>query len=139
MYVFGPKSSANLLSCADRLQRVCRRALSFQVMDFSVICGHRSLEDQQKAFAEGNSTLDGVTKKSKHQAYPSIAVDILPYPGEVNGVNVWRDKQRLAVLAGLMFAAAAMEDVALRWGGDWDGDGNDADQKLKDWVHFELV
>ena len=66
------------------------------------------------------------------------AVDLLPYPYNVNGVDVWQDKQRFAVLAGLMYAAAALENVPIRWGGDWDFDGNNADSTFHDMPHFEL-
>lgn len=66
-------------------------------------------------------------------------MDLIPYPGTVNGVNVWNDKQRFSVLAGLIMAAAAEEGVKIRWGGDWDGDGNNADSSFHDMPHFELV
>jgi len=63
----------------------------------------------------------------------------MPYPPEVNGVNVWQDKQRFSVLAGLMYAAAAVVGVKIRWGGDWDSDGNNADSNFNDLPHYELL
>lgn len=133
-YSFGTRSAANLATAHPSLQKVARRALSFGVMDFSVIEGHRSIERQADLLASGMTTL----KFGKHNEKPSLAIDILPYPAKVNGVNVWNDKQRFCVLAGLMFAAAAIEGVKLRWGGDWDGDGNNADSSFHDLPHFEL-
>lgn len=136
---FGNRSKANLDTADPRLQRVCYRALSYGVMDFSVIEGHRTIEKQQKLYAEGKSQIDGITRKGKHNENPSLAVDLLPYPHKINGVNVWEDKQRFSVLAGLILAAAAEEGVTLRWGGDWDGDGNNADSSFHDMPHFELA
>lgn len=135
---FGTRSEANLHSCDDRLQRVLRRALSYGV-DFSVIEGHRTLERQLSLYNQGKSQIDGVNRKGQHNYWPSRAVDVLPYPGEINGVSVWKDKQRFCVLAGLIMAAAAEEGVAIRWGGDWDGDGNNADSDFNDLPHFELA
>lgn len=135
---FGTRSEANLQSCDDRLQRVLRRALSYGV-DFSVIEGHRPLERQLSLYHQGKSQIDGVNRKGQHNYWPSRAVDVLPYPAEINGVNVWSDKQRFCVLAGLIMAAAKEEGVAIRWGGDWDGDGNNADSKFNDLPHFELA
>lgn len=141
-YLFGSRSTAELETCRPELQRVAHRALGYGVMDFSVTDGRRTTEEQIKLHRQGRSTLDGVTRKSKHQAGPpqlSRAMDLMPYPGTVNGVNVWKDKQRFSVLAGLILAAAAEEGVAIRWGGDWDGDGNNADSNFHDMPHFELI
>lgn len=138
-FSFGKRSSDNLSGAHFSLKKVCQKALSYGVMDFSVIEGHRSIERQNQLFEEGKSKLDGVTKKSKHNYTPSLAVDLLPYPPVVNGVNVWNDKQRFSVLAGLVMAAASEEGIMIRWGGDWDGDGNNADSSFHDLPHFELL
>lgn len=136
---FGARSQKNLSSCHELLQRVACRAIGYGVIDFSVIEGHRAIDRQQQLFAEGKSKIDGVTKRGKHNEQPSEAVDLLPYPHEINGVNVWADRQRFCVLAGLMYAAAAENGVAIRWGGDWDCDGNNADSNFNDLPHFEIV
>lgn len=138
-YAFGSKSQERLNSCHPLLQKVLTRALNFGVMDFSIIEGHRTIERQKQLFDEGKSQIDGVTKRGKHNALPSRAADILPYPGTINGINVWEDKQRFCVLAGLVFAAAAQEGVKIIWGGDWDSDGNNADSSFHDLPHFELA
>ena len=139
MYKYGKVSKERLTTCKIDLQRVCEKALSYGVMDIAILEGHRSLEKQQEYFHQGKSTLDGVQNKSKHQAFPSSAVDIMPYPGVVNDVNVWDDFARWHILAGVMYAAAAELGVKIRWGGDWNNDGNGADQTFHDYPHFELV
>jgi peptidoglycan L-alanyl-D-glutamate endopeptidase CwlK len=138
MYSFGNRSIEKLATADEKLQKVARRALSFGVFDFSIIEGHRSVERQKALFDQGKSMIDGENKKGKHNYEPSLAIDILPYPPKVNGVNIWKDKQRFCVLAGLMFATASLEDVTLRWGGDWDSDGNNADSNFHDLPHFEI-
>ena len=138
-YSFGKRSAKNLETCSPELQRVCERALSYGVMDFSVIEGKRSLERQLRLYQQGKSHIDGIERLGKHNHDPSQAVDLLPYPKTINDVDVWKDKRRFSVLAGLMLAAAHEEGVELRWGGDWDGDGNNKDSKLDDLPHFETV
>lgn len=138
---FGDRSRKNLQSVHPDLQRVLNRALSFCVMDFSIIEGHRSIERQQELFnaVPPKTTIDGINKRGKHNFMPSLAADILPYPATVNGVGVWDDRHRFCVLAGLMYSAASIENVKIRWGGDWDGDGNNADSSFDDLPHFELL
>lgn len=136
---FGNRSQKHLDTCDPVLQRIAQRALSYGVMDFSVIEGHRTIARQQQLFAEGKTQIDGITSKGEHNEMPSLAFDLLPYPHEINGVNVWADRQRFSVLAGLIYAAAAEEGAKVRWGGDWDGDGNNADSTFNDLPHFELI
>lgn len=135
-YKFSQKSEERLKHLVPDMVRVVRRAMSFQVMDFIVLETLRDEERQKMLIAAGSSQ----KADSLHLANGdglAEAVDLLPYPYNVNGVDVWQDKQRFAVLAGLMFAAAALENVPIRWGGDWDGDGNNADSKFHDMPHFE--
>ena len=136
-YSFGKRSADNLASVNHDLYRVAERALSFGVMDFSITEGLRTTERQQELYADGKSQRDGVNKLSKHQS--GNAIDIMPYPAVVNGVNVWADNHRWCVLAGLMYAAAKLEGVEIVWGGDWDSDGNNADSKFNDYPHYEVV
>lgn len=139
-YSFGNRSSDNLLKLNEPMQRVVHRALSFGVMDISVICTLRDDNEQIQLYKDGKSEKDGIKKRSKHQENEdgqSCAVDLMPYPPNLNGVNVWTDKIRWHILAGLMYAAASLEGVSIIWGGDWDGDGNNADSNFNDLPHFE--
>lgn len=138
-YSFGKTSRSRLDTVHPDLVRVVERALSFGIMDISIIEGNRSIERQQELFHDGKSEIDGVNRLGKHNHLPSLAVDIMPYPAVVNGVNVWADNQRWNQLSGLMLAAASLEGVDIRWGGDWDGDGNNADSNFNDYPHYELV
>ena len=100
--VFGKTSLAILEQCDPRLQRIARRALRYQIYDFSVIAGYRSSAEQMALFNSGRTQIDGYSKKSKHNYSPALAMDLCPWPPFVNGLNVWEDHQRFAVLAGTM-------------------------------------
>lgn len=52
------------------------RELRVRGIPHSVQCTLRSLEDQQKAFADGFSKCDGIVRKSMHQL--GLAIDIVP-------------------------------------------------------------
>jgi len=69
---------------------------------------------------------------SNHNRWPSWALDVahLQADGSVN----W-DNAALLLFARLMRAA----DARVTWGGDWDRDGQTADETFHDWPHFELV
>ena len=70
---------------------------------------------------------------SKHNATPSRAVDIAPYP-----IN-WGDRERMTLFAGISLGVADAKGIALRWGGDWDRDFQVVDNGFDDLVHFELM
>lgn len=111
------------------------------IMDFSVTCGVRSKEDQDKAFREKKSKVR--YPNSKHNLKPgqewSLAVDIIPYFPNPNKRYDWNDLLAFARLAGVIFAVAHRHGIELRWGGDWDMDFQSLDQDFNDLPHFELV
>jgi len=101
-------------------------------VDFTIICGHRGKEEQERAF------VDGRTKKhwpnSKHNAFPSKAVDLAPYPLD------WEEARRFYYFAGQIMTKAKQLGLKIRWGGDWDGDLDFKDNDdFNDLPHFELV
>jgi peptidoglycan L-alanyl-D-glutamate endopeptidase CwlK len=134
---FSEQSEERLKNLVPDMVRVVRRALSFGVMDFTVLETLRDEDRQKMLVAAGDSE----TENSRHLPNAdglAEAVDLLPYPYTLNGIDVWKDKQRFCVMAGLVYAAAAIENVPIRWGGDWDSDGNNADSTFNDLPHFEL-
>ncbi len=133
---FGHNSEEQLSTCRKELVLIAWRAIEF--IDFSVIEGHRSSERQLMLFRAGLSKLDGTTKQSKHASQPSRAFDLMPYPRRIHEVSVWEDPMRFHVLAGVILHCGYLEEVPLRWGGDWDGDWTAKDQQFHDLGHFEL-
>lgn len=108
-----------------------------KVYDFSVLCGHRGKVEQTRLFEERKTQV--YWPDSKHNKTPSLAVDIAPYPID------WKDKGRFLFLAGAVHAVAALLlkqgqiSHGIRWGGDWNRNGNFKDQNFFDLPHFELV
>ena len=100
--------------------------------DFSVRCGHRSLEDQLAAYNAGNSQII----KGKHNEIPSLAIDVDPYPIDFNNF------ERYYQLGHYIMGIAHAYSIPLRWGSDWDQDWtlvvNDPDETFNDPGHFEL-
>ena len=130
---FGRLSTQRLSTCDERLQDICNEAI--QIYDFSVLCGHRDKEAQNKAFKDGNSKLE--YPKSKHNKIPSKAVDIAPYP-YTNSTDM-ENILRYYYLAGIMKAVATSKGIKLRWGGDWQGDNDFTNNLWDDLAHFELI
>ncbi|MCP4482089.1 MAG: M15 family metallopeptidase [bacterium] len=121
---FSKKSKEKLKECHPYLQIILSKAI--EIMDFTIICGHRGKELQNEAFKNGKSKLK--YPKSKHNGKPSLAVDIAPYPID------WNDKYRFEMLAMLILKIAQetpMGKYKIQWGGHW--------YKFKDLPHFELV
>lgn len=130
MPTFGTESEKMLVGVHPTLVSICRMAI--KVMDFSVVDGVRTLEEQRANLARGKSW----TMDSKHLPQAdgfSHAVDLAPYP------TVWADTEEFCVLAGVMKAAAFTAGVVLRWGGDWNSNMSTLDEAHRDFGHFELV
>lgn len=99
-------------------------------VDCTVLEGHRPRERQDAAFARGQSTLRW--PKSKHNHTPSLAIDAAPWPLD------WEDRERFHLFGGIVLGVAKQKGIALRWGGDWNGDFHVRDNRFDDLVHFEL-
>jgi hypothetical protein len=124
---FSKASAAKLATCHPDLQKIFNDIITLR--DCVIICGARTLEEQQKAFAGGFSKLDGIKKKSKHQISKeqplSLAVDALPYPID------WNDKKGHEDFARAVKATAEHYKIKIRWGGDF--------KSFSDRPHFELI
>lgn len=122
-------SHLTLLECDGKLQELCYEVS--QYIPFKVICGHRSEVEQNAAKAAGTSTQAWPT--SKHNAYPALAVDVIPLPLD------WQDHAAFARLYGHFERVAKEKGIAIRWGGDWNGNYRTKDEKLVDLGHIELT
>lgn len=134
---FSQTSLERLRTCEPDLQELFHHVL--QTHDCTILTGHRTQADQQQAFDEGKSQV--VYPNSKHNKYPSLAVDAAPYPID------WEDHKRFVYFAGIVKGIATGLGMKIRWGGDWNSDNrlsgrqkySDPLQKFDDLVHFELV
>jgi peptidoglycan L-alanyl-D-glutamate endopeptidase CwlK len=126
---FGERSRINLETCHEDLQRLFNEVIKH--FDCSVICGYRGQEEQDKAYHNGQSKLK--FPESKHNQMPSLAVDVVPYPID------WSDHERFYMFVGIVRGIAAMMNIPIRCGADWDGDMEIKDQNFHDLPHFELI
>jgi len=129
MYKFGKRSRARLKGVDSRLVNVLNELI--KVMDVTIIEGVRSAKTQNKYFKDGKSKLDGINKKSNHQL--GKAVDLAPYP-----IN-WKESNRFYYMGGMIRGIAKQLNLKIRWGGDWDSDGETKDQTFIDLVHIEIL
>ena len=152
MPTFGSISESRLVNVQPVLVLLARLVVA--EFDCSVICGVRSREDQDAAFAAGNS--QKVWPDSRHNIIPSMsdrrlseALDLGPY---MAGFGVaWPDpaepsKWIYAKQVGQWYrfsqcvqAKARQIGVPIRWGGDWNLDNRIEDNIFDDLAHFELV
>lgn len=133
---FSTSSMRKLSTTHPDLQR-----LFFEVVrtfDCRILEGNRGQEAQEKAVEGGFSKLH--YPQGKHNALPSLAVDVSPYPID------WKNNQRFYWFAGYVIGIAQkLKDEgkmqhSIRWGGDWNRNFDITDENgLRDLVHYEII
>ncbi len=118
MNKFSKRSLKNLKTCDERLQAIAHDVLG--EMDIAVICGHRDEFSQNEAFERGLSKKKW--PNSKHNSFPSRAMDIVPYPVD------WNDIERFEKMLAIVERAAEKLGTDIRLGKAWG-----------DYPHVELV
>jgi len=108
-YTLSGRSLDKLEGVNEDLVNVVKRAIELTKIDFGVIYGMRTLEEQKKLFDAGKSQ----TMKSKHLT--GDAVDLMAY---VDGKASW-ELNLYDDLADAMKWAATEEGVVVRWGAAW--------------------
>tara|TARA_R100000081_G_C4733069_1_gene124487 strand:+ start:172 stop:552 length:381 start_codon:yes stop_codon:yes gene_type:complete len=121
---FGKRSKERLKGVDRRLVSVLNELI--KIMDVTIIEGLRSEQRQEKLLEQGSTK----TKFSKH--IEGKAVDLAPYPID------WEDRDRFHYMGGMIRGIAKQLNVPVRWGGDWDGDGETKDNQFDDLVHVEI-
>ena len=121
MYKLSKKSQERLETCDERLITIVNDVC--KVMDVTVLCGHRGKEEQEKAFEEGKSNAH--FGQSYHNAFPSLAVDIAPYP-----INWDVNDPRWEIMCNLVSYIANRYGIKVKLGRDF--------TSLKDYPHIEI-
>lgn len=124
---FSYSSKSKLETCHLELQRLMFEVV--QWFDIRVTYGHRGQTDQHAAFLAGYSQKDW--PDSLHNTVPSFAVDITPYPVDLE------NRDRHILMGGAVLAEARRLGIPIRWGGDWDGNFM-FNERFQDLYHFEL-
>ena len=121
---FGKRSKERLKGVNSKLINVLNELI--KIMDVTIIEGLRTEARQNELVAQGKSK----TKYSKH--LEGKAVDLAPYPID------WDDRERFHYMGGMLRGIGKQLKVDLRWGGDWDSDGEIKDNGFDDLVHVEI-
>ena len=129
MAKWSKKSQERLSTCKPELIRLADEII--KITDCTVIYGFRTKQEQEQAFLESKTQVH--FPYSKHNRYPSSAIDLAPYPID------WGDIRRFYYFGGMVVGVAKMLDIPIRWGGDWNGNFQVKDQLFNDLVHFELI
>ena len=124
MYRFGKKSKARLKGVDPKLVNVLNELI--KIMDVTIIEGLRSAERQQELLEKGATKV----KYSKHME--GKAVDLAPYPID------WENRDGFYYMGGMIRGIAKQMGINIRFGGDWDSDGDTKDNNFDDLVHVEL-
>lgn len=109
MFALSTRSLNNLNGVEDSLVLTVEKAIELTTVDFGVICGLRTIEEQQALFNKGASQ----TLKSKH--LDGLAVDLMAY---INGRGSW-ELNVYDEVADAMRLAAKSTGVSIRWGAAW--------------------
>lgn len=131
MPVFGTASKQRLAGAHPLLQRLMNAAIAkaTPAQDFTILDAQRGRAAQEYAFRQGRSKAR--FGQSAHNWSPAVALDIVPYPIDFD------NKQRFIDLAQKLILPLAKEmNIPIRWGGDWNMDGNISDGW--DFPHYEL-
>lgn len=126
--MFSQEEEKILATVDPRLVAVVRAAHAR--MPLRVIEGYRNEARQNKLFNEGKTKLR--FPNSKHNTFPSLAIDIAPLPVDFKNI------QRFVDLSVIMFQEAKKRGVRLRWGGDWNRNNDWRDEKFLDMPHYEI-
>jgi len=136
MAKFGNTSNRRLDTAHNVHQILWRRVVKRR--DCSITEGHRDKLKQNYYFKIETSKVQW--PDSKHNSTPSMAVDCVPYP------EMWDSKKAFFELREIVLEEWAImeeqgltEGYELRWGGDWDSDGDFDDQTFNDYPHWEII
>lgn len=151
MYSFGQRSLTHFNTLHKDLQLILLELI--KIYDVSIISGIRTDAEQHALYLDEKSTLDGISKKSKHQGRKdedgnivSFAVDLMPYK---KGTNAFSGKQNdvyrfyfmMGLLKSISFKLLEEGKIThkIRLGMDWDSDDVYFDQNFNDLPHAELI
>lgn len=134
---FSKADEVKLSSCHPDLVRLMKYAR--EKFEFMIIVGYRNEQDQNAAYNAKTTKLKWPHSKHNHQ--PSLAVDIAPVKLDSNYKHWidWKDVQLFITLSEHIFACAKELGIKIRWGGDFNMDGNITTTDAWDKPHYELI
>lgn len=157
-HTFGQRSMKQYLTLHNDLQLILDWGIKYCAVDFTLIEGHRPPEKQMEYYKKGRefndgrwkvvnqkaviTNVDGYHVKGKHNYNPSLAVDFAAYVPDKpqltwDSIHLTYIGATLVLIADYLYTEGIISHK-LRWGGNWDKDGDLADNRLYDRPHVEL-
>ena len=132
-YNFSPSSLQKLNQCDKRLQDIANEAI--KIFNFTIDQGYMDEAFTELMFKQGKSEVHW--PNSKHNANPSLAMDIVPY---WDGKIVWNDIKKWHFLLGIIWAIASEKGTQIRLGADWNRnfDFINSQNRFPDLGHVEI-
>lgn len=127
-FTFGKASKASRAKLHPLLCSIVDAAI--QEIDFKILDATRGRAMQTRAFLQGKSKAS--FGQSAHNYVPAIAVDLFPAPYD------WENYEAFDRLSEIVMRIAKEKGIPLRWGGDWNMDGDKTKSDAWDKPHFEL-
>jgi peptidoglycan L-alanyl-D-glutamate endopeptidase CwlK len=136
-FKFSSRSQKVLGELHPQLQIICKEAI--KVVDFTLLDAQRGRAEQERAFRAGHSKAH--FGDSAHNYVPAVAFDLVPSPLS------WDANKFKPIAKVIGYYDARQGDgrglalklkIPLRWGADWDMDGDWNDERFLDWGHWEL-
>ena len=123
-YKWGKASQDRLATCDKRLQDLANMMLERSDFDLTITCGYRTKDEQEEAFKNGNSKAH--FGQSKHNDFPSKAIDITPFPinWDKNDIRWWK-------MIALAYEVARIKNIKIRSGAFF--------TSLEDYPHIEII
>lgn len=134
LYRFSNRSKEKLKGLHPKLIEFAEELIKISPYDFCITQGVRTVEQQQKLYAQGRTApgrivtnCDGVKYKSNHQ----VKSDGLGYAFDIavliNNKITWETKFYIEIGKA---AEKLMKEYNVEWGGNW--------KSFKDYPHWEL-
>lgn len=118
-FKFSQRSLTNLQNVHENMKKIAYKVLSYNIIDYVVICGYRGEKEQNEAYRTGMSGLK--FPNSKHNKKPCLAIDVMPYPIPKNEKEWDKEpyKSKVKQLADLFTKASKELEIPIRRGIDW--------------------
>jgi len=140
MFDWSPHSLKHRSTCCHDIKRLFDEVL--REVDCRYECGHRNKAEQNRMYVLKRSKVQW--PDSKHNIYPSLAADVIPYPVIWPNIKDTIEKYsldlgRLYMFVGYVKGIAFELGIPIRAGADWDNDFQVSDQTFHDLPHIEVI
>lgn len=110
-FVFGTSSRAELATVHFKLQTLAHLALELSPIDFRILQGIRTFDEQLKAFKGGFSKIDPRKSKGRHMV--GCAIDFAVFDPKTGKIT-FEHPERYATVRAAFYAASKQTGIPIR-------------------------